>query len=190
MKLTKEKLKRCLQLFLVFFKIGAFTFGGGVAMIPFIEREVEEKKKWIKKDELLDIVVVSESTPGPIAINAATFVGYKVGGFWGSFFATLGVVLPSFVIILLLSAILELVWDFRVVQYALRGMRAGVLALVCKALWSLFKKAPKDVFSWIMMLLSFVAVAVLDLKVLIVIASGAVLGLAVFFISKKAGEKK
>ena len=188
MKLTKDNIKRCLQLFLAFFKIGAFTFGGGVAMIPFMEREVVEKKNWIDKDELLDIVVVSESTPGPIAINA--FIGYKVAGFFGSVCATLGVVLPSFIIILLLSFCLEFVWEKEVVQFALRGIRAGVLALVAKALWGLFKKTPKNAFAYVMIALSFVAVAVFDVKVLIVIISGALIGLAAFFISKKAGEKK
>lgn len=190
MKITKDTLKRCFELFLVFFKIGAFTFGGGVAMIPFMEREVVDKKKWIDRDVLLDIVVVSESTPGPIAINAATFIGYKTAGFFGSMFATLGVVLPSFIIILALSYCLEFVWTIPVVQYALRGIRAGVLALVVKALWSLFKQTPKNVFAYVMIILSFLAVAVFDLQVLIVIISGALLGLAAFFISKKAGEKK
>lgn len=190
MKLSKDNLKRCLELFLVFFKIGAFTFGGGVAMIPFMEKEVVEKKKWIDKDVLLDIVVVSESTPGPIAINAATFIGYKTAGFFGSMFATLGVVLPSFIIILGLSFCLEYVWTVPVVQFALRGIRAGVLALVVKALWSLFKKTPKNTFAYIMIILSFLAVVIFDIKVLIIIISGALLGLAVFFITKKAGEKK
>ncbi|MBQ2944057.1 MAG: chromate transporter [Ruminococcus sp.] len=190
MKLTKETVKRCLQLFLAFFKIGAFTFGGGVAMIPFMEREVVEKKNWIDRDELLDIVVVSESTPGPIAINAATFIGYKTVGFLGSLCATLGVVLPSFIIILLLSFSLGFVWENEIVQFALRGIRAGVLALVAKALWGLFKKSPKNAFSYVMIALSFIAVAVFDVKVLIVIVSGALIGLAAFFISKKAGEKK
>lgn len=190
MKLTREKIKRCLQLFFAFFKIGAFTFGGGVAMIPFMEREVVEKKNWIDKDVLLDIVVVSESTPGPIAINAATFIGYKVAGFFGSVCATFGVVLPSFIIILLLSFCLDYVWNNEIVQFALRGIRAGVLALVAKALWGLFKKTPKNAFAYIMIALSFIAVAVFDVKVLIVIVSGALIGLAAFFISKKAGEKK
>ncbi|MBQ1988903.1 MAG: chromate transporter, partial [Clostridia bacterium] len=98
-----DKLKKALQLFLTFFKIGAFTFGGGYAMIPLIQKEVVEEKKWITDDDILEIIAIAESTPGPIAINSATFVGYRVCGFWGSFFSTLGVVLPSFVIILIIS---------------------------------------------------------------------------------------
>lgn len=190
MKFSKEKLKRCFELFFAFFKIGAFTFGGGMAMLPFIEREVIEKKKWIDKDTLMDILVVSESTPGPIAINAATFVGTQTAGTLGSTFATLGVVLPSFIIILMLSFFLEAVWMNPVVQYALRGIRAGVLALLAKSLWGLIKKCPKKAFAYVMIALSFLAVAVFSVKVLIVIASAAAIGLAAFFISRKAGEKE
>ena len=190
MKLTKDKLKLCFELFFAFFKIGAFTFGGGMAMLPFLEREVVEKKKWIDKDTLMDILVVSESTPGPIAINAATFVGTQTAGVWGSAFATFGVVLPSFVIILLLSLCLEAVWTNNIVQYALRGIRAGVLALLAKSLWGLLKKSPKNAFAYILIASSFVAVAIFNVKVLLVIACGAVIGLASYFISRKAGEGK
>ena len=94
-----KKLKQLFFLFLTFFKIGLFTFGGGYAMIPIIEREAVDRKNWISKDEFLDILAIAESTPGPLAINSATFVGYKVCGVLGSVFATLGVVLPSFIII-------------------------------------------------------------------------------------------
>ncbi len=191
MKLNKkEKMKRCLELFLAFFKIGAFTFGGGMAMLPFIEREVIEKKKWIDKDTLMDILVVSESTPGPIAINAATFVGTQTAGVLGSTFATLGVVLPSFIIILLLSVCLEAVWTNEIVQFALRGIRAGVLALLAKSLWGLIKKCPKSAFAYVLIAASFVAVAIFSVKVLLVIGCGAAIGLASYFISRKAGERK
>ena len=98
-----NKLKLVFTLFLTFAKIGAFTFGGGYAMIPLIEKEVIEKKKWISEDILLEVIAIAESTPGPIAINSATFIGNRVAGFWGSFAATFGVVLPSFLIIFCLS---------------------------------------------------------------------------------------
>jgi len=97
----KDNFKKALKLFLVFFKIGAFTFGGGYAMVPIIQSEVAEKRGWIKNEDILDILAISESTPGPIAINSATFVGYQVAGVFGSVMATLGVVLPSLIIILL-----------------------------------------------------------------------------------------
>ena len=188
--MKKEKLLNCLKLFLTFFKIGAFTFGGGLAMIPFIERETAEKHHWIEKEDLLDIVVIAESTPGPIAINAATFVGYKTAGVLGSACATLGVVLPSFLIILLLSFCLDMVVNLKPVAYALWGIRAGVLALIAKSFWSLFKTSKKNVFSIIMMILAFLTVSIFKLDVIIIVAAAAVLGIAVFFISSKVGEKK
>lgn len=188
--MKKEKLINCLKLFLTFFKIGAFTFGGGLAMIPFIERETAEKHKWIEKEDLLDIVVIAESTPGPIAINAATFVGYKTAGVLGSACATFGVVLPSFLIILLLSFCLDKVIAYKPVAYALWGIRAGVLALIAKSFVSLFKQVKKNVFSFVIMALAFVAVSVFKLDVIIVVVSAALLGIAAYFISKKAGEKK
>ena len=95
-------MRKLFELFAAFFRIGAFTFGGGYAMIPLIQKETVENKKWITDDDILEIVAIAESTPGPIAINAATFVGYKVAGFWGAFFATIGMVVPSFAIILLI----------------------------------------------------------------------------------------
>lgn len=193
--MKKSKFMLCLKLLGIFFKIGAFTFGGGLAMIPFMEREMVERHNWIDKDTLLDIVVVSESTPGPIAINAATFIGYKIAGFFGSVCATFGVVLPSFIIILTLSVFIKIIKDVEIVVFAFRGIRAGVLALVMKACWTLFKQCPKDAFSFIMIALCFVAVAVFDAPVLAVIILGALIGLAFFFISRKiksgkAGEKK
>ena len=91
-----NKIQKTIQLFLTFIKIGAFTFGGGYAMLPLIQKEIVEKKHWITDNDILEIVAISESTPGPIAINAATFVGFRICGFWGALFATLGVVIPSY----------------------------------------------------------------------------------------------
>ena len=95
--------KSLLILLFSFLKIGAFTFGGGYAMIPLIQKEIAEKRKWVTDEDILDIIAIAESTPGPIAINSATFIGYKTCGVLGSFFATLGVVLPSFVIIMIIA---------------------------------------------------------------------------------------
>ena len=103
----KHSLKDLWKIFAAFFKIGAFTFGGGLAMIPLIQKEAVEKQKWITDDDILEIIAIAESTPGPIAINSATFVGYRAAGILGSACATLGVVLPSFVLILLLSFVLR-----------------------------------------------------------------------------------
>lgn len=173
----KETFKKAFQLFVTFFKIGAFTFGGGYAMIPLISKEVVENKKWITDDDILEIIAIAESTPGPIAINSATFVGYKVCGFWGSFFATLGTVLPSFCIILAISYVLDEFSHIKAVQYAFNGIRAGVLALLVKALYTMYKKCPKHLVSYFIMGGSFILTAVLDVPVLAVIIGCAVVGL-------------
>ena len=121
------KLKTLWQVFASFFRIGAFTFGGGYAMIPLIQNEAVEKRKWVTDDDILEVIAIAESTPGPIAINSATFVGYRAAGILGSVCATLGVVLPSFVIILAISFVLKEFQDLKPVQYAFMGIRAGVL---------------------------------------------------------------
>ena len=126
----KEYFKRLWLLFATFFKIGAFTFGGGYAMIPLIQREVAEKRKWITDEEILEVVAIAESTPGPIAINSATFVGYKTCGFWGSFVCTLGVVLPSFIIILLIASLFRNFLKYRGVSALLSGIRPAIPALI------------------------------------------------------------
>lgn len=182
-------MKKLLELFIIFLKIGAFTFGGGYAMIPLIQREVSENKKWISDEDIFEIIAIAESTPGPIAINAATFVGYKILGFWGAFFATFGVVLPSFVIIVIISYILELFQSIKVVQYAFYGIRAGVLALIIKALISMYKQAPKGMISYIVMVLSFVAVAILKINVLYVIIGCALFGIVISMIIAKGAKK-
>ena len=128
-----QKKQRVWELLLVFLKIGAFTFGGGYAMIPLIQREMVDNKKWISEKDILDIVAISESTPGPIAVNAATFVGYHVAGVAGATAATVGVVLPAFCIIACLAAILPKLEQLRAVQYAFWGIRVGVLALLLRA---------------------------------------------------------
>ncbi|HPY79496.1 MAG: chromate transporter [Erysipelotrichaceae bacterium] len=121
------------NLFLTFMKIGALTFGGGYAMISIIEREVVEKNRWINQSEMMDIFSISESTPGPISVNTATFVGYRVAGFWGSLFATLGLIFPSFIIILLISFFYQTFLSWTIIQAAFLGIRAGVIILLIDA---------------------------------------------------------
>lgn len=165
------------KLFKTFFKIGAFTFGGGYAMIPLIQKETVEKNNWISDDDILEIIAIAESTPGPIAINSATFIGYKIAGVLGAACATLGVVLPSFIIILVIAAILNEFQNIKAVQYAFFGIRAGVLALVLKALLTMYKKCPKNKIAYIVMAFAFISAAIIDLNVLIVIIACAVIGL-------------
>lgn len=186
--LAAERRKKLLPLFLTFFKIGGFTFGGGYAMIPIIQREIVEKKKWITDDDILEIIAIAESTPGPIAINSATFVGYRVGGFLGALVATLGVVLPPFCIIFAISFVLRQFSELRAVKYAFWGIRAGVLALICKALWSMYKKVDKGLIPYIVMAAAFILTAVLNVNVLYVIIGCAVFGIITSFVA--AGRVK
>lgn len=181
----KSRLKILWELFLTFLKIGGFTFGGGYAMIPLIQREAVEKKGWITDDDILEIVAIAESTPGPIAINAATFVGYRTCGFWGAACATFGVVLPSFVIILMVSYVLEQFQQIRAVQYAFNGIRAGVLALLCKAFWTMYKKSPKGWAAYIVMAGAFILTALLKVNVLIVIVCCAIFGLVTAAVTER-----
>jgi len=177
--------KRLLSLFSAFLKIGAFTFGGGYAMIPLIQKDIVEKKKWISNDDILEIVAIAESTPGPIAVNAATFVGYKVCGFPGALASTLGVILPSFLVILVIATVLREFQDYKAVKYAFFGIRAGVLALILKALVSMYKQCKKDAVAYVIMGIAFVAVAFFNVNVLIVIAVCALTGLVSSLIAKR-----
>ena len=184
-----NKFKLCLQLLLSFMKIGVVTFGGGYAMIPIIENETSKNRKWISEEDLLEVVAISESTPGPIAICAASFIGYKVAGILGAFFATLGVVIPSFFIIFVISAFLESFSEYKIVKYAFTGIRAGVLALIIKAVISMFKKAPKHIIAYIIMAVSFLLVALFSTNVLVIILSSAVVGIVASFIARKRGNE-
>ena len=130
---------RLLTLFLTFMKVGLFTFGGGYAMIPIIEEEVTKKRKWISEIEILDVIAISETTPGPIAVNTATYVGYKVAGIWGSILATLGLAIPSFAIIFVISYFYKDYMQWKVVQAAFKGLKIGVILLLLNAVIKLSK---------------------------------------------------
>ncbi len=180
------KFKTLWQVFITFFKIGAFTFGGGYAMIPLIQKETVEHHGWVTDEDILEIIAIAESTPGPIAINSATFVGYRTCGVLGSVAATLGVVLPSFVLIYAISFVLRQFQELKAVQYAFQGIRAGVLALLCKALWGMYKKNEKNWASYLVMAGSFILTGLLDVSVLPVLIGCAVFGL----ITAKRMERK
>ncbi len=188
-KKSSGRLSKALSLFWTFFKIGAFTFGGGYAMIPLIQREVVENHNWLNDDDILSVIAISESTPGPIAINMATFVGYRTAGMLGSTFATLGVVLPSFVIILLVSGLLREFYHLKAVAYAFQGIRAGVLALIFKALWTLYKKCPHNPLSYVLMAAAFVIVAFFNVSALVVIIGCALCGLISSLIMARRDKK-
>lgn len=128
-----------LQLLFTFLKIGLFTFGGGMAMIPLIKREVIERKQWVAESDFLDMLAVAQSAPGPIALNIAVFVGYKTRGFWGALAALLGVVIPSFTVILLIAIFFSEVRDNKIVDAAFRAMRPAVIALIVAPIVGLAK---------------------------------------------------
>ena len=184
-----KNFKTVFELFLTFMKIGAFTFGGGYAMIPLIQKEVVDNKKWLKDDDILEMLAIAESTPGPIAVNSATFTGYRLCGFWGAFFATLGLILPSFFIIFVISHILEKFKNLDAVKFAFSGIRAGVLALVLKSLWSMFKKCPKNAISYIIIGLAFIVATFTNVHLLVIIIGSAVLGLVMSLMNVGRGKK-
>ena len=184
-----SKFEKALKLFTTFLKIGAFTFGGGYAMIPLIQHEVAEKNKWITDEDILEIVAIAESTPGPIAINSATFFGYRVCGVLGSLVSTLGVVLPSFIIILTISFVLAAFQEFRAVQYAFMGIRAGVLALVLKALISMFKKCPKGWVSYTVIAFAALIGILTNINVFLIIIASALFGLVTYSVLRRRAIK-
>ena len=181
----KTSPKKLFKIFTTFFRIGAFTFGGGYAMIPLIQHEAVEKNGWVSDEDILEIVAIAESTPGPIAINSATFVGHRAAGFWGSAVATLGVVLPSFVVISLIAFVLREFGDYQAVKYAFNGIRVGVLALLAKALINMFKKAPKGWAAYVAMAAAFAITSFTNIHVLFVIAGCGIFGLITSLIAER-----
>ena len=150
-----SKAKRILALFLTFFKIGAFTFGGGYAMIPLIQREIVEKHGWMTDEDILDIFAIAESTPGPIAINCATYAGFVRDGLPGAAAATLGVVLPSFTIIYLISMFLEHFLEIRIIASAFMGIKLCVALLIINAGINMLKKMKKKKLSLVLLSAGF-----------------------------------
>ena len=139
-------MKKALTLFFTMLKIGLFTFGGGYAMIALLEHEAVEKKHWLTKEAFMDMAAIAESTPGPIAVNAATHIGYVQGGFFGAVCATVGVCLPSFVIIFCISLVFDRFLSLKFVGYAFRGIQMAVVYLIFSAGWKLLKGLKKTAF--------------------------------------------
>ena len=152
-----------LDLFLTFFKLGATTFGGGYAMMSQIKESIVEKKEWLSNDELLEIFAISESTPGPVAINMATYIGFQKGKILGSIFATLGVVLPSFIIIFIISLFLNKFLENKYVAYAFFGIKCTVAFLILKAGIGLFKKMPKSIWQLCVLTIVLILMILLEL---------------------------
>ena len=193
-----SKLKTYGLLFLTFFKIGLFTFGGGYAMISLLENEFVERKKWLDHDEFMNIIVIAESTPGPVAINSATYIGYKVGGVFGSSLATLGVCIPSSVIIYIISLFFDRFMQLELVAAAFKGIQVCVVYLIFSAGLKMFKKMEKKPLPIILMSLTIILMVLFSLlavkfSTIFYIIAGALVGLCAYFVKtlsqKKEGTK-
>ena len=190
-----KKVKSYLSLFLTMLKIGLFTFGGGYAMIAMLENEFVEKKKWLDKDEFLDVAAIAESTPGPIAINAATYIGYKNSGIIGSIIATLGICIPSFVIIYAISLFFDAFLSFTLVAYAFKGIQICVIYLILTAGLKMIKQIKKTTFNVIVISLTLICMIVFSLfavkfsTIFYILISGAC-GVAVYLLGKIRKKEK
>lgn len=184
-----KKLKDLFTIYFAFFKVGAFTFGGGLAMMPMLQKELIEKKQWLTEEELIDYYAVGQSTPGIIAVNVATFVGYKRAGILGGIFGTLGIISPSLVIIMILANLINSISDYPIVQKALTGINVAVAALLTSVIINFAKKTIKNVWNAIFMLISFLLIFALKVPSFIVILFGLATGIILTFIHKKKETK-
>jgi chromate transporter len=189
-------LKTLWELFSIFFKIGLCTFGGGIAMLPILERELVEKRNWVESNELLDYFAIGQSTPGIIAVNVATFVGYKRAKILGGCIATFGMVCPSLIIITVIALFISNFADIVWVQKALVGINVAVAAILTSAVFSFSKKSVKNVFGFFLLLVSFVLIFVFNVGTIWIILGSALLGVLLAGIrgdlsakEKRAAEK-
>jgi chromate transporter len=195
MEVLVKKIKGYLSLFLTMLKIGLFTFGGGYAMIALLENEFVEKKSWLEKDEFLDVAAIAESTPGPIAINAATYIGYKNAGILGSIIATLGICIPSFVIIYTISLLFDAFLSLTLVAYAFRGIQVCVVYLILTAGLKMQKQLQKNAFNRIVVSATLICMVVFSLlavrfsTIFYILISG-VSGVVVYLLGKIRREEK
>lgn len=183
-------MRELLKFFTTFFRIGLFTFGGGYAMLPLIQREVVEKNGWATEDEVMDYYAVGQCTPGVIAVNVATFIGHKHRGAAGGIFATLGVVAPSVIIISIIAAFLSHFSDNVYVQHALSGIRLAVCALVSVSIFKLFKKGIVDAITAIIALSIFILIRLFGISPVLAVVLSAVAGIIFRCVIKKDGGAK
>lgn len=170
-----------LQLYLAFLRIGLFSIGGGYVMLPLIQKEIIETHSWLSLAEFVDILAIAEMTPGPVAINSATFIGFRTGGFWGAVFATAGVVTPSVAFMLLAATILHHFYENRWVQAALSGLRPAVIALIAGAAIFVARAALVDIPSVLFGLVALALLVFTRLHPIFVLALAALAGLVFFY---------
>lgn len=173
------------NLFSTFFRIGGLTFGGGYAMLPMLEKEVVDEKKWATSEELLDYYAIGQATPGIIAVNTATFVGYKVKGILGALFATAGVVFPSLVVIIIIAICLQNFAKYEIVQRAFSGIRVAVAVLIIDAIAKLWKNSVIDKVGILIFLVTFIFGSFFNISPIYIVISSAILGLILKFRSDK-----
>lgn len=187
-------MRKLIELFWEFFKVGAFTFGGGYAMLPIIEDACVDKKKWITHDDMMTVIVIAESTPGPVSVNCATFVGYQVGGVLGAIIATLGLITPAFLIIYLISQFLDNLLEIKLVAYAFKGIKIAVGFLIWQAGVRMIKKMEKDTFSKIVVVCATILMLLVDIfswnfSSITMMLIAAVISLVVFMVRDKRRAK-
>ena len=184
-------MKTLIQLFLIFARIGGFTFGGGYAMLPMLQKELVENKGWTTNEELIDYYAIGQCTPGVIAVNVATFVGYKTKGILGGIFATLGMITPSLIIVGIIAAFISGFQDYEVVQWAFSGIRAAVVALILSAMWKIAKKSLVDIFAVAIFLIVALLSFFTDLSPVIFVLAAGLCGLVLNMTGlRKAKEEK
>ncbi len=181
-----KHIKELWKLYAAFFKIGILTFGGGYAMLPMIEREVVTKHQWATMEEIMDYFAISQCTPGVIAVNTATFIGYKNKGILGGIIATLGVITPSIIIISLIASVLQTFYDNRYVKAAFQGIGVAVCAVLVQAVMKIGKSGIIDVFTAIIAVVSFLVAAFLGVPTIAIIITAGIVGV----IYKVIREKK
>lgn len=182
-------MKELLDLFWTFAKMGAVTFGGGYAMLPIIQREVVEKRHWATEEEVMDYYAIGQCTPGIIAVNTSTFIGYKIKGIIGGFVATMGFVFPSLIIITIIAMFLQNFADIVWVKYAFNGIRACVCALILDAVIKLGKKSIVDPWCVVIVLLVLGFSLFADVSPILIVVAAAVLGIVLKTLQRKAGKK-
>ena len=184
-----NKFKKALLVFWSFFKIGLFTFGGGYAMISVISAELVERRKWITQEDMTDMLIISEMTPGAIAVNSATFVGYRVAGVLGGIRGTLGVVLPSLIIITVLSFFVHYLEEVAWLAAAFKGIQAVVVVLIVNAMVKFFKQLDKNWQSYLIAAAALIVTLLTDFNVIFLILAGGIYGI-VYTLARDARKKK
>ncbi len=184
-------MKTLLQLFLIFARIGGFTFGGGYAMLPMLQKELVDNRQWVSNEELIDYYAIGQCTPGVIAVNVATFVGFKIKGVMGAVFATLGMITPSLIIVGSIAAFISGFQDYEVVQWAFSGIRAAVVALILSSVIKIAKKSLVDIFAVVIFLLVAALSFFADISPVIFVLAAGVCGLLLNISGlRKAKEEK